>query len=599
MIITRTFGRFLRGKATPFQIYTAAVLAGLIAFIPGFTQAPALLLLWILALILLNANLLVAAVLIGVFKLLALLLLPLAFHLGRLLLDGPLAPLFAAAVDAPILAWFGLDYYAVTGGQFLGLLIGLGAGFVLQRLLTAFRRKMASLEHDSEAFHKWADKGWVKALVFIFVGGNKGKLTWEELLRPRRTNPIRALGVVFALLLIAVVYMLGLLLRDEIVTVFARDALERVHGATVDIETVQFRPAQGRISVHHLAMADPDDLATNFFAASEITAELGASGLLRKRLEIDRLIFLGAAHGTPRERPGIRIAPTPRERPALDLPDLTDLDDILANARLWRDRLAQAQRWLEFLTSGETEPTDPDWRERVTQRARLLGHAHVRAPHLIRSVPTLVIREVRADSITVPWLGEETLALKGAHLSTHPALLEEALSLEFLSSAETLRTAFSLPAGESTGRLAFHYRDLPVDRLAAQLRIGGAQPATGGTATLSAEGTFDPLHLNLPLKVDVRNTQLTLPGIGDRQVSRLELPLTLVGTLQQPAIQLPADDLRRALTNAGQRELIDQLGGRLGLEPGEERIQDRARDALGGLLRRDRREAPPTENNGD
>jgi hypothetical protein len=41
-MITRTVGRILRGKATPFQLFTACVLGAMLGFIPGFAQAPGL-----------------------------------------------------------------------------------------------------------------------------------------------------------------------------------------------------------------------------------------------------------------------------------------------------------------------------------------------------------------------------------------------------------------------------------------------------------------------------------------------------------------------------------------------------------------------------
>ena len=64
-MITRKIGKLLRGKATPFQLFAACILGSMIAFVPGFGQAPGLLLTLILCLIILNANLGVAA-LVGI-----------------------------------------------------------------------------------------------------------------------------------------------------------------------------------------------------------------------------------------------------------------------------------------------------------------------------------------------------------------------------------------------------------------------------------------------------------------------------------------------------------------------------------------------------
>ena len=52
-------------------------------------------------------------------KILSLALMPVSFALGRVLLDGPTSGLFSAMINAPVLALFGFEYYAVTGGLVL------------------------------------------------------------------------------------------------------------------------------------------------------------------------------------------------------------------------------------------------------------------------------------------------------------------------------------------------------------------------------------------------------------------------------------------------------------------------------------------------
>jgi len=96
MIITRKFGKLIRGRATPFPIFSAYILGMLIGFVPGVQQAPKLLIFWIGCLIILNANLFLAG-LVGILgKLLLIALMPVAFAIGRFLLEGPTNPLFAS-----------------------------------------------------------------------------------------------------------------------------------------------------------------------------------------------------------------------------------------------------------------------------------------------------------------------------------------------------------------------------------------------------------------------------------------------------------------------------------------------------------------------
>ena len=140
-MITRRIGKLLRGKTTPFQVFSAGILGALIAFTPGFSQAPGLMLFWFFFLAVLNANLFVAAIVGAGSALLALILTPVSFAVGRFLLEGPTEGLFRAIVNAPVLAFFGFDYYVVAGGQLIGVIVGVLAGFAVAKLLTALPAK--------------------------------------------------------------------------------------------------------------------------------------------------------------------------------------------------------------------------------------------------------------------------------------------------------------------------------------------------------------------------------------------------------------------------------------------------------------------------
>src|SRR5262249_27057980 len=132
MFLTRKIGGFLRGKATRGQVLAAALLAALLGFVPGFflpgdlgggfMQAPGLILSLLFLVLVLNATLGVFGLVTVAAKLVSSATLPLAAAIGGLLLDGPTRALFKPLVNGPVTAWFGLHYYATTGGLVLGLL---------------------------------------------------------------------------------------------------------------------------------------------------------------------------------------------------------------------------------------------------------------------------------------------------------------------------------------------------------------------------------------------------------------------------------------------------------------------------------------------
>src|SRR5690606_32946235 len=149
--------------------------------------------------------------------------------------------LMASIINAPVLAWFGFEYYTTTGGILLGFVAGLIAAAVLVTAVTRLRRRLATLESGSERYQKITGRKWVKGLIWIFFGGQKK--TYEELAAKRIGLPIRPMGVIAAILVIALVWVGAMFFSEPLVTSALTRGLERANGATVDVESadVDFR----------------------------------------------------------------------------------------------------------------------------------------------------------------------------------------------------------------------------------------------------------------------------------------------------------------------------------------------------------------------
>ncbi|MDP6116034.1 MAG: DUF2062 domain-containing protein [Planctomycetota bacterium] len=284
----RKIGSIIRGDSTPFQIASACVIGAMLGFVPGILQAPGIALSLFLLLILLNANL-PLSVLVGlVARLASLTLMPLSFAIGRSLLDGPLQGLFKAMINAPVLALFGFEYYVATGGLVCGLIFGGLAAWLLARSIHGFRKKMADLEESSDKYKDLIAKKSVKMFLWLFVGSGHGKKTYQDILSKKVGNPIRPLGIVFAaglIVLFSIVYMFS---REAIVVMALDHSLERVNGATVDIEGAEVDLDEGRMTISGLAVANPNQLDTDLFRASKLQADISTKDLLRKRLHLER-----------------------------------------------------------------------------------------------------------------------------------------------------------------------------------------------------------------------------------------------------------------------------------------------------------------------
>jgi uncharacterized protein (TIGR03546 family) len=573
-MIAKKIAKILRGNATPAQLMIACVLGSALGFMPGFAQAPGLIVLLTLLLIVLNGNLAVAAMVAVVAKIVSLLIMPLSFGVGRVLLDGPAQGLFKAAVNAPVLALFGLEYYTTTGGLLVGLALGTVAGLVVISLVRKTRTTMASLEEGSEGYRQWMAKWWVRLLLSVFVGRG-AKESYTSLLE-RRGKAIRPVGVVFCVLVIILLVVVQMFFAGPVVASALQRGLERVNGATVDLEAADVDLAQGRMTLTGLAMADQSALDFDVFRAAAIEADVSAASLLRKRLKLDRVEIRDAEHGARRATPGWLVGdrPTP-VKPVEPKPGEKTLDDYVRDARQWQQRLVQVRRWIDRL-SGPTEerevkeaeqPAGESLRERLEREIQVLGYAHVAAGHLIEGAPTFAVGELVAEGIRTDAIPNETVNVRGANLSTHPHLVQEIPSVTIESSGDTLRLALGLGAASAArgaSTVDFAYRGLPVDRIADDLSVGGSPPIAGGTMDVALQGsvrTTGGTYIELPLQVTLHNTTLTVGG-QSAPIEQLMIPLGLRGPIENPRIRLDDSQLADALVAAGAGVLANELRGR-------------------------------------
>lgn len=571
MIITRKIGSLIRGKTTPFQIYAACLLGALLGFIPSFSHAPALMVLWILLLLVLNANLFLGGIVLLLSKLVLLVAMPAIFGVGRFLLEGPTQGLFKSLINAPVTAYSGLDYYAVAGGQLIALILGFVLAFFLKRSITNYRKKMMAMSEDSARLKKYNEKTWVKILKFLFLGKGRGKKSYEELLSVRMGNPIRIWGL-------AVVVVLGVLvavgfsqLSAPLLTSLAKSNLEKANGATVDLEGVDLDLGEGKLEVLGLAMADVQNLDTNIFSSKKIVADVNTTDLLRKRFSIDNLVIENAASGDERASPGKQIGPKPSTKSKIEMPDFDDLDSVLENAGEWKERLSQGKRWLEQMTAGGEEVAEAlSWKEELNSRIQALGHANVKADFLTEGSPTMWIRNIEAKGIKTPYFEGATVDLEGADLSTHPSLAAAAPTLSLVADNNKFDARLSLAGASGTGAndLKMLLKDVAVDPLAAKIKSDGEPPLSGGSMDIDLSGIIGTADNDLVAKVTFDGSTAR---IGGKPVSLdgLTLPLQIRGPLDRPGVKLESNALEKLVGSALKKKGIDEVTKKLGLEGDE------------------------------
>ena len=601
-MFTRKIGSIIRGKATPFQLASACVLGAALGFVPGFAQGPGLIVALLLLLVVLNANLLVSLLAGVVGQLASLLLMPVSFAVGRLLIDGPTAGLLKVLINAPLLALFGFEYYATTGGLVLGAVFGLVLAVILVKAITAFRKKLASLEEGSERFKRLTRRKSVRVLLFVFVGKGHGRKTYADLLATGIGNPIRPIGVVFALLVVALLAIVAVFARGPIVTMALQRGLEQANGATVDVKSADLDLSEGKLTITGLALADPAALDTDLFRAESLVADISGLSLLKKRLKLDRVVASGASNGAQRVVRGHLIGkPAPPPPPSPEAEGGT-ISDYLDNAEKWRQRLAQARQWLEKLSGpadaeddtvpGEPEEPGESLAEWLEQQVRLKGYRLVRAEHAVTGAPTFHVVELLIDQLTTDKVKDETLTITASDLSTHPGLVQQAPRLTIKSSGGSLDLELKLgqvAAVKTDNTVALTYLGLPTDDIGRHLRIGDVTPIAGGTIDLVLNGSWwrgaddGELQVDLPLAVTLNDTTVAVPAAGSAPVDNLKLTLGVTGALANPRISFDRKQFADALVQAGAAQLAGRVRGEADklIEQGKQQLGDELGEQLG------------------
>jgi hypothetical protein len=424
-------------------------------------------------------------------------------------------------------------------------------------------------------------------MLFVFVGGTKGKKPFAELAERRSGNPIRLIGVVFALGVSALIVIVFLFAKGPIITMALQSGLERANGATVDIQSADLDLQEGRLTVTGLAMADSNALDTDLFRAESLEADLSNLSLLRKRVKLDRIVVSDAVHGAKRKIPGYHVGPPPEadDEPTDD--GNKTLEDYLETAKAWKQRLEQLNRWLEKL-SGPEDDTDAAESLEAWLRQQIAdkGYGNVTAQHRVVGAPTLHVVNLLVDKLTTEQLPGETLRITGRNLSTHPALIDEPASIDVVSSGETLALNLSmgeLSAARTSNAVALTYRGLDADTIGSQLKVAGAQPLQGGTIDVHTDGTWSArggIAVDLPLNVTLHDTTLALPSLPPQPVSELRLPIGVRGPLTRPRIDFDKQAFAKALAAAGLNQLAEQYGGEL-LQKGTDKIKEQVGDQIG------------------
>lgn len=570
---------FLRGGTTPAHVTAACMLGGMIGLVPAGSPAAGMLLLLGAAALLVNVNLVLLLGIAATAQLLAAQpLMDVSFAAGRVLLDGPTRPLFAAAINAPVLAWFGLDCYVATGGAVLGAALGGAGGLAAGRIARRFRRRLEDTPEGSSLHDQFLSRPASRAVALgIFTLSPRGQGWKQTMLRaPTGWLRRRAWAVLLSASALAVA---GLGLAGETRTRFAAErVLERTFWRGVSVADASWLPESGSLALRDVRIADANDTARDILRSAELTAHGIRLDFWRGRVSVDRIEIRDATLWLPRDvaqNPPLDGAP--RASPRSGLPGERRLSEVFAEPEPWcglAAAVSDAVGWLGRAAppgqaAGRSDRAGLNsWLRRERNRRGLMN---VVASHLCRGKAQLEVGLVTAGVVGAPKWGGFTGTLQLENPSSHPWLNESAVQALVGSADGSTRAEFTGPSGSrTTARLRVVIGPLATDAVMAALRLPPPYLAGGTLAgELAADVPVDPTPLvNAPLMV-VRASGCRLdPGDGKPgEADPFTLRVVVHGPLANPWLSISGGEWERALIAAGEPDLAARLRARARTSP--------------------------------
>lgn len=589
--------------STPIQLLLVSVFGFMFGFIPGLVYSPLLFILVILLVLVLRVNL-GLFVLIGVLaKVLSFPLEVVSFTLGRWLVDGVTQPVFKAAINAPVLAYAGFEYYLVTGAFVLSIILGIVFGVFIGKAYKKFVHKMANLQHSNEAYQKITSKLTVKIASKIIFGKNISKVDWQQVQSRKFRQPFRIWGVILVALVVAAIAFSPQILETALVSNAIKQQLTKANGATVDYDSLKLDLGDAKLEIRDLGATDPDNLYKDRFFAKSIGASIDVSDLLTKRVALENVVIDGVVLDKQRQSKGKlyidkkanqQVEPESKvtKKEAIEEVEShgkniqqVDLNEITENAEQAVNIASNIKQGVEFLanfrSSGDKVVDNKKSSKlavNAVKQAKVYGYADVKNEGLREGAPSFVIENIDIKNYKD---SETVYNAKLTNLSTNPTLLGKSTTIDVKSvnnddlnvgvvisnkSGVDNRVNFKIKnvAGDVVKGLTIQNVGLDADRL-----------------NISGDGTWNFTGLNnakfnIPLQIKLENVGVNLNKYK-QNISSLTLKAVISGDLDNVGFGIDMSSLTDLLKLDTVKDAVGQMAKQSGLNEKANQLLDKTK----------------------
>ncbi|MHC4716628.1 MAG: DUF2062 domain-containing protein [Planctomycetota bacterium] len=430
--LIRKLGRVLRGGATSREMFLGVLLGFAIGMTPGLNLTVVLL---IAAFLLLNTNGVLGALSIILGKVLCLLLAPVTFRIGHVMIHKlGLSGLVRAAGDTPVLALLDLHVYCLIGAIPVILIVGIPLAWFVTRSVGAMRAGIAAAAGGSDRLQKVGQNKLARFVLRVVFG--KQKEAFGDM-AGRKSSLIRKGRVIAAAVVIVLLIVVQMLFLDSLVEAGLAKSIGAANGAEVNIASADLSLGSGRLVIEGLEVTDPVRPGQNQVQADRVEANVSISDLLARRFVVDVLACEAMRTDAKRDEPGEVYDDTPpAKEPPADLSGIMkDAGGYLEQVKRFNEKLKKLR---EYLESDDPAARDaPAAKEDLTERAKAEGYLRLSAKEVLTRRPTWVIRQLTVSGIEVrPDL--PTFTAEGTNLCSHPSLHDGEMTLRALPDKDQL-----------------------------------------------------------------------------------------------------------------------------------------------------------------
>lgn len=577
--IYNMFMRIIFSPSTPAQLILVSLLGFIFGFIPGFGYAPLLFVGSILLVLLLRVNIGLFVIIAFIAKLLSYPLESISFNVGRFLVDGFTQPIFKAAVNTPVLAYAGFEYYLVTGAFFVAIVIGLIFGIIIAKMYKKFINKLASVQTGSELYQKMTNKFSVKIASKVIFGKNISKVDWKKIQSRKFRQPIRIWGLGLVVLAIVGLAYAPSILETALVSNIIKQQLTKANGATVDYDSLKLNLSDAKLEINGLGAANPEDLDKDRFYASSISASLDISGLLVKQIGLKDVVVDGVILDKQRSTKGelysnsdqadIADKTNTTEKSEDFIKGISDqfqevninnLDEEAKKTADTAKSIKQAAEVLSKFRPSSDELSDEAKEQIVKKEAKIYGYADVKNDTLRNKAPEFTIYNMDIKNYVND---NVTYEAKITNLSTAPEILAKPTSIDVKSisndSLDVKVVVSNQPKVDNT--VVFNIKNLAGDSLKG-LSVKGVG-IKADSLDISGNGKWrfagvNNIGFNIPLNLNLNNVNASFNKINQK-LSNLTLKAILSGSLNKVSFAVDPSSITQLFSADNIKNTASQL----------------------------------------